>query len=181
MHNDSNQFLFTCVRILLEKGNLPAKNKDVHASWFRKSTNRCDKSYLPYLLHTPLCFCPTLTELTNDTILYTDHSFKRNTVFIYLWNGQVGRLSFKEFVISSSLPSAIFWFTEFGENVLLRRYNFMCVRFLLMENSLKWVNHISEGILIAHESKIHNYSYWHYYRWFLPSDIKKKTLDFAAV
>lgn len=114
-------FFFTCVRILLEKRNLPAKSKDFHASRFRKSAKRCDISYLPYLLHTPLCFCLTLTELTNDTILYTDHSFKRNTVSICLWNDLIGRLSFKEFVIPPSLPSAIFWMTEFGKNVWLRR------------------------------------------------------------
>lgn len=122
-------------------------------------------------MHTPLCFCLTLTEWY--TIVYRSFLKKEYCFHMSLkWTGWQAEFS-GVFFIPPSLPSTVFWMTEFGENVLLRRYNIMCIRFLLMTNSLKWVNHISKAILIAHESKIDNYSYWHYNRWFYLAILKK--------
>lgn len=63
---------FTCVRISFGRSTTRLLNvKFIHVLLFRKSTKRCDTSYLSCLLLEPKCSCITFRELTNDTVLFT--------------------------------------------------------------------------------------------------------------
>lgn len=71
---------FTCVRISFGRSTTRLLNvKFIHVLLFRKSTKRCDTSYLSCLLLEPKCSCITFRELTNDTVLFTIYNYN----FIY--------------------------------------------------------------------------------------------------